>query len=248
MSLQKRFRQGQRCHGRFYSVLQSDVDNFKRCNKQVFNPKLPKIFKYISKMNVTEIVNIYVIFEVNLGRRRPDCIILMETKIENNLKLICLIIELKSCRFTSNMNTITKKFQFFEGARQLTDSLSLIQETTPVGHNEILLQPMLIFISQKGLRIVRVTCFAAKHLRGNAVALSVTLIGLAEYRPRIYKRKNGLQKKSKTRNKKTFKHRCTLQPTLNPNPLSNCFQSASIVEEKTYFGGLLACISNMFPV
>ncbi|AAT07717.1 virion protein [Human alphaherpesvirus 3] len=181
----KCFRLGQRCHTRFYDVLKKDIDNVRRGFADAFNPRLAKLLSPLSHVDVQRAVRISMSFEVNLGRRRPDCVCIIQTESSGAGKTVCFIVELKSCRFSANIHTPTKYHQFCEGMRQLRDTMALIKETTPTGSDEIMVTPLLVFVSQRGLNLLQVTRLPPKVIHGNLVMLASHLENVAEYTPPI---------------------------------------------------------------
>lgn len=92
-----------------------------------------------------------IFFEVCLGNRIADCVILLscgETRL-------CYIIELKTCMSDSpSMYNETRLCQRSQGLCQLSDALRFISFNAPAGRQKWHLVPHLIFKSQRGLKTI----------------------------------------------------------------------------------------------
>ncbi|AIU39545.1 nuclear protein UL24 [Equid gammaherpesvirus 5] len=93
--------------------------------------------------------DVKIFFEVCLGHRIADCVILLscgETRM-------CYIIELKTCMSDStSMFNETRLCQRSQGLCQLSDALKFISYNAPSGRQKWHLVPHLIFKTQRGLK------------------------------------------------------------------------------------------------
>ncbi|AMA67378.1 nuclear protein UL24 family [Vespertilionid gammaherpesvirus 1] len=88
-------------------------------------------------------------FEVSLGNRISDCVVLL-TCGENR---ICYIIELKTCMSgNTNMFNEIRVCQRDQGLHQLSDAFKFICSNAPTGRQKWNLVPLLIFKSQGSLK------------------------------------------------------------------------------------------------
>ncbi|AAC95544.1 fusion protein [Ateline gammaherpesvirus 3] len=92
-------------------------------------------------------------FEVRLGNRIADCIMLTscgETRI-------CYVIELKTCMTSSlDLSSDIRQTQRSQGLCQLADTVSFIQNYAPPGRQAWTVLPILIFKSQATLKTLHV--------------------------------------------------------------------------------------------
>ncbi|QQG63353.1 nuclear protein UL24 [Felid alphaherpesvirus 1] len=175
-----RLRAGIRCHNRFYAVLKRDISSTSASG--VYTDRLECLLGgSVSAESLKKAKGVYLACEVNLGRRRPDCVCTIQFEGEGGG--ICFLIELKTCRFSKNMDTTSKDIQRREGLKQLTDSVGLITKILPPGGEKLTLIPILAFIAQRGLRILGVTSLPPQMLTSNISVLAANITKLAEYNP-----------------------------------------------------------------
>ncbi|AVT50686.1 nuclear protein UL24 [Cervid alphaherpesvirus 1] len=177
-----RLRAGIRCHGRFYEALACDV----RAALGARRPR-QRLARLLGEFGAPEVfkrvVGVSVSFEVNLRSRRPDCVCLLRLAEAGRTRAVCLIVELKTCRFSANMNTPSKVDQRLGGLRQLRDSARLVRDLAPPGPDPVVLAPVLVFIAQRGMRVLRVTRLPAQTIASSAARLEAIIAGLAEHVP-----------------------------------------------------------------
>ncbi|QPI70147.1 nuclear protein UL24 [Equid herpesvirus 6] len=184
LTARSRLRAGIRCHNRFYGALARDLAAAKRSG--VYGERLAPLFsELVSAETLKAARGVSLAFEVNLGRRRPDCVCTVQLDPGADSRGVCILIELKTCRFSKNMNTASKNLQRKGGLRQLNDSCRLLAGTLPPGRGEIVLAPVLVFVAQRGMRVLRVTRLAPRRVRGNVAVLAGTISRLAEYAPPV---------------------------------------------------------------
>lgn len=186
VNLKRTLAAGVRCHARFYQKLYAESMHLRTQADDWTGRALSKILGKIMGFDVFKAATDFrLVFEVNLGRRKPDCICMIRCPRglwEASCDGACVIIELKTCRFSNNLGTASKKEQRLTGTKQLLDSKLLIDYLAPVGSERIFICPLLVFVSRRKLNVLRVTC-----LRRNVVSTDfhrlATLITLAsEYK------------------------------------------------------------------
>nr|pir hypothetical protein EBXRF1 - saimiriine herpesvirus 1 (strain 11[Onc]) [Saimiriine alphaherpesvirus 1]BAA00431.1 unnamed protein product [Saimiriine gammaherpesvirus 2] len=112
------------------------------------------IFKFLSISHPCPLrAKTRLFFEVSLGNRIADCVMLTscgETRI-------CYVIELKTC-MTSNLDLISdiRKSQRSQGLCQLADTVNFIHNYAPLGRQAWTVLPILIFKSQKTLKTLHI--------------------------------------------------------------------------------------------
>ncbi|WP_420844348.1 hypothetical protein [Lamprobacter modestohalophilus] len=81
-----------------------------------------------------EATRVTLICEVDLGPRRPDCICVFEFANDKTLGGVCVIIELKTCKYISSGDTASEREQRATGMKQGGTSLtdSPLQELEPI--------------------------------------------------------------------------------------------------------------------
>nr|AIA82765.1 hypothetical protein [Bovine gammaherpesvirus 4]QJC19193.1 hypothetical protein [Bovine gammaherpesvirus 4] len=130
---------GQRAH----------LDTYKKILSYV---KIDSLFKFLSiKKPDTEPQKVRLFFEVTLGRRIADCILLVFGRSDKT----CYIIELKTCMpKTYNMTSDVKLAQRTQGLNQLMDCASFLNSHCPVGNSTWKVYPHLLFKSQRSLKTI----------------------------------------------------------------------------------------------
>ncbi|QOL71479.1 UL24 [anatid alphaherpesvirus 1] len=180
-SVARRLKAGVRCHNRFYGALANDLNKF-RSNGGSPSKLIVRLFEHtLSLRTLKTAFDVRLTFEVNLGRRRPDCICMIKTGEAETADVICIILELKTCKFVKNMTTGSKQQQTWTGIRQLMESAILLERIMPPGCSQFLICPLLVFVAQRGLDILRITRFAHRRVSSNFAALSASIAGLSEY-------------------------------------------------------------------
>ncbi|AAU88089.1 nuclear protein UL24 [Cercopithecine alphaherpesvirus 2] len=170
---------GVRSHVRFYRALAGEIREFTAT--RVCGSLLTLLNKSLQGRSVFEATRITLICEVDLGARRPDCLCVFEFANDVTLGGVCVIIELKTCRFISSGETASKREQRATGLSQLRDSVKLVQALVAPGHRTLYLCPVLLFVSQKTLRVSRATRLLPQRITGDVVATVRTLQGLSTY-------------------------------------------------------------------
>lgn len=133
----------------------------------------------------------HIMFEVNMGARRPDCVCLFTmppaslSDADEARIAICLVLELKTCRFSTNMATESKKNQFRTGFSQLRDSTKLIAAQGPAGSETLRIVPLLIFVAQRGMRVLDKKKFRQRTVTMNVELLRLNLISVSAYTKRF---------------------------------------------------------------
>ncbi|ARW78083.1 nuclear protein UL24 [Common bottlenose dolphin gammaherpesvirus 1 strain Sarasota] len=86
-----------------------------------------------------------IFFEVRLGRRIADCVLIVKTEDRG----VCYIIELKTC-MTQNVNIFSpiRQAQRLQGLAQLSDSVKFLRDALPSGPESWFIIPVLLFKSQ----------------------------------------------------------------------------------------------------
>ncbi|BBM13196.1 nuclear protein [pteropodid alphaherpesvirus 2] len=175
----KILRAGERSHTRFYAVLAKEVREFNET--RICGKLMMMMSKSLQGRSMFEARRVSLICEVDLGARRPDCICIFEFTNPNPGGGVCIILELKTCRFMSSGETASKREQRATGMNQLRDSLKLLQPLAPPGNQDIYLCPILVFISQKTLRVSRVTRLVPLKIAGDIGAMNRALTSLSTY-------------------------------------------------------------------
>ncbi|AIU39381.1 nuclear protein UL24 [Testudinid alphaherpesvirus 3] len=165
-SLRSRFNAGIRCHNRFFQVLANAVyglrNGFRGNGCKQLNQLLSGLIE--THHPTRDIYGTLPLFEVTLGGRRADFILLTESREE---KKICILGELKTCKHVGNMTTPSKANQRLEGLAQLRDGTRYIRSIITHGTDRIVLCPTLLFAAQKDLRIVSVCRIGTTELVGS---------------------------------------------------------------------------------
>ncbi|AIL02955.1 nuclear protein UL24 [Equid alphaherpesvirus 3] len=188
LTARSRLRAGIRCHNRFYGALARDLAAARRSG--VYSERLAPLFSELVPAETLKAARgVSLAFEVNLGQRRPDCVCTVQLDPGANSRGVCILIELKTCRFSKNMNTASKNLQRKGGMRQLNDSCRLLARTLPPGGGEVVLAPVLVFVAQRGMRVLRVTRLSPQQVRSNVAVLAGTISRLAEYAPPVAARR-----------------------------------------------------------
>lgn len=176
-----RLRAGIRCHSRFYEALACDARA--AVGAQKLRPRLAQLLgKFGAPEVFKQVVGVSLSFEVNLQSRRPDCVCLLRVAEAGHARAVCLIVELKTCRFSTNMNTPSKMDQRLGGCGSCATRPGLCA-ISPPGPDPVVLAPVLVFVSQRGMRVLRVTRLPAQTIASNAARLEAIIAGLAEYAP-----------------------------------------------------------------
>ncbi|ARS02918.1 nuclear protein UL24 [Macacine alphaherpesvirus 1] len=170
---------GVRSHVRFYGALAREIWEFNAT--RVCGTLLALLNKSLQGRSIFQAARVTLICEVDLGARRPDCLCVFEFANDATLGGVCVIIELKTCKFISSGDTASKREQRATGLSQLRDSVKLVQALAPPGHRTIYLCPVLLFVSQKTLRVSRVTRLLPQKITGDVAATVRTLQGLSTY-------------------------------------------------------------------
>lgn len=146
---------GVRSHTRFYKALAEEVREFHAT--KICGTLLTLLSGSLQGRSVFEATRVTLICEVDLGPRRPDCICVFEFANDKTLGGVCVIIELKTCKYISSGDTASKREQRATGMKQLRHSLKLLQSLAPPGDKIVYLCPVLVFVAQRTLRVSRVT-------------------------------------------------------------------------------------------
>ncbi|AAB66432.1 hypothetical protein [Murine herpesvirus strain 4556] len=103
---------------------------------------------------ITHPVGSRLFFEVTLGRRVVDAIIVVFS--ESSPHIHCFLIELKTCKINFfNQHSTTREAQKVEGSNQLRDSAKALAVLAPVGTDPCRVTAHLIFKSQRGLNTLK---------------------------------------------------------------------------------------------
>nr|ABO48400.1 nuclear protein UL24 [Wood mouse herpesvirus] len=103
---------------------------------------------------ITHPVGSRLFFEVTLGRRVVDAIVVVFS--ESSPHIHCFLIELKTCKINFfNHNSTTREAQRVEGSSQLRDSARALTLLAPVGTDPCRVTAHLIFKSQRGLHTLK---------------------------------------------------------------------------------------------
>ncbi|ARS01661.1 nuclear protein UL24 [Macacine alphaherpesvirus 1] len=170
---------GVRSHVRFYGALAREIREFNAT--RVCGTLLALLNRSLQGRSVFQATRVTLICEVDLGARRPDCLCVFEFANDVTLGGVCVIIELKTCKFISSGDTANKREQRATGLSQLRDSVKLVRAIAPPGDRNIYLCPVLLFVSQKTLRVSRVTRLLPQKITGDVAATVRALQGLSTY-------------------------------------------------------------------
>ncbi|ADO13804.1 nuclear protein UL24 [Saimiriine alphaherpesvirus 1] len=175
---------GVRSHNRFYGEFAKEVRAFNatRTTGQV----LTLLQRSLGEKSLCDVAYISLAFEVDLGARRPDCVCVFEFSeggATAGPKGVCVILEIKTCKFASASESLSKREQRATGMKQLRDSLRLLLAVTPPGADTVSFCPVLLFISQRTLRATRITRLAPRAASGNLANLVRTLRAVSTYAP-----------------------------------------------------------------
>ncbi|SCO83559.1 nuclear protein UL24 [Spheniscid alphaherpesvirus 1] len=202
--VRRRLGAGVRCHNRFYAALTEDMTMLRSGGEptelvnRVFGTTLP-----ISVLKEAD--DVVLAFEVNLGRRRPDCVCMIRTRTtDDEAEVLCVLLELKTCRFSGNMRTVSKRQQKVIGMQQLVESTRLMERIMPSGTNRTLICPILVFVAQRGLSVLTVSRLNQRLILSNFTAFSVTITGLAEYHPPVPRKRGRKPKRVAVDDEKTW--------------------------------------------
>nr|WGL40835.1 nuclear protein UL24 [Psittacid alphaherpesvirus 6] len=117
-------------------------------------------------------------FEVNLGRRKPDCLCVIEWGLGGNSHEMCesvcchtgkseygtgkiatcVLIEIKTCKFSKSMSTYSKRKQAVTGFEQLMESSNLLKALMAPGRDTVVVIALLVFVARRSLTVLKVTC------------------------------------------------------------------------------------------
>ncbi|AFR32466.1 nuclear protein UL24 [Leporid alphaherpesvirus 4] len=170
---------GMRSHVKFYKAFDDDVRAFNTSG--MCGPILQLMERSLQGQSIFDAAQASLICEVNLGSRRPDCICVLDFSDRAGLGGVCVIVELKTCRYVSATETARKREQRETGMSQLRDSVKLIRDLVAPGSRPIYLCPVLIFVTQKTLRVIRITRLAPRMVHGDVKNTVMTLKGLSTY-------------------------------------------------------------------
>lgn len=179
---------GVRCHNRFYGALVASFENayYVGNNCSLAASLVSEACGQIPLRGLSATV----MFEVNMGARRPDCVCLLTRAGPDRIcsrgsadagKSVCLIVELKTCRFSRTLATETKKSQYDAGLRQLRDSAKMIDDLSVPGSDVLRIVPVLIFVAQRGMKIISVMRFKERTVLANVDLLRMRLSSLSAY-------------------------------------------------------------------
>ncbi|AEB97315.1 nuclear protein UL24 [Gallid alphaherpesvirus 1] len=170
-SLRARLNAGIRCHNRFYRALVRSLE-------EVFEGGGDGRLAYtIIPQCKPAGGKIVVMFEVNLGLRKPDCICLLETQHE----MKCIVIELKTCRFSKSLMTESKLRQGYTGTLQLRDSARLLENLAVPGTEKVKILSLLVFVAQRGMNILAVKTVGETVINVSSELFFVTLATRSQY-------------------------------------------------------------------
>ncbi|QOD40242.1 nuclear protein [Macropodid alphaherpesvirus 2] len=236
ISRRRILRAGVRSHTRFYRLFAEEVRKYNRTKTvgrlfkvitgsvKTFSPDLP--------------THVRIIYEVDLKGRRPDCVCFCEFGTHAQAIGACFIIELKTCKFISRKESASKREQKLTGLSQLQDSLGLINALIPPGTNPLYLCPILVFVSQKTLKVFKVIRLPVRTTQGNIGGLAHTLQNLATY----------TVPSKPTPRKKHKQHNPSCKPTRSRSSQQTpaCVPVLAPPPPPTPSGGLLQAISTLF--
>ncbi|ASW27083.1 nuclear protein UL24 [Beluga whale alphaherpesvirus 1] len=199
---ERRLLAGTRCHNRFYRMLAADANAARRTG--ALSSRLTRVLGAgAPPSSGNPFADLSLHFEVNLGRRRPDCVGLFRAGDAAGVQGVCVVVELKTCRYSGNMNTDSKRAQRASGLGQLRDSVALLRTASPVGVEAVSIAPVLVFVSQRGLGVLRVTRLPPQVVRTDVTRLRALIGSLAEYtpitRPRAPRKKEGAREPTRRR-------------------------------------------------
>ncbi|ANC96581.1 nuclear protein UL24 [macacine betaherpesvirus 9] len=113
---------------------------------------------------------IHVFFEVTLGNRIPDCIIVLNHLNENRVNEIHLYFFefkttfAKSTLFSIQKNT-TQKLQYLQGLKQLQEATKFLEQYLIKNETTCKISPVICFFRQRGLKLDFVKTFVSKELQ-----------------------------------------------------------------------------------
>nr|AER37747.1 UL24 [Human alphaherpesvirus 1] len=239
---------GVRSHTRFYKALAKEVREFHAT--KICGTLLTLLSGSLQGRSVFEATRVTLICEVDLGPRRPDCICVFEFANDKTLGGVCVIIELKTCKYISSGDTASKREQRATGMKQLRHSLKLLQSLAPPGDKIVYLCPVLVFVAQRTLRVSRVTRLVPQKVSGNITAVVRMLQSLSTYTvpmeprtQRARRRRGGAARGSASRPKRS--HSGARDP---PEPAARQVPPADQTPASTEGGGVLKRIAALFCV
>lgn len=172
-----RLNAGIRCHNRFYQSMANAVHWLKGGfdGRRLAHSQFKRLLFGIIETDklLHDSASVTPLFEIELGFRRADFILLID--IPGEVK-ICLLVELKTCASRANKNSSIRALQYKEGLAQLRDTSRYIKGSISNGSDHIVIHPVLLFLSQKDLKIISITRVGATSLRGSFRNLSCHLI------------------------------------------------------------------------
>ncbi|QFU14561.1 nuclear protein [Psittacid alphaherpesvirus 5] len=189
VSKQTRFNAGIRCHFRIYKSLLYILNNISRTFINIQRKAKSASYKLLScVLKCSPPItgardkkrNIVFLFEVNLDFRRPDCICIVGSG-KSNAPISIIIIELKTCRFSTNLHTDTKHRQRILGREQLRESVTLLRKLVPRGASVATVYTILAFVSQRGLSILSVQQRLRDVIETDFEVLVLTLRNRSEF-------------------------------------------------------------------
>nr|WEG69073.1 nuclear protein UL24 [Mastomys natalensis cytomegalovirus 2]WEG69211.1 nuclear protein UL24 [Mastomys natalensis cytomegalovirus 2]WEG69350.1 nuclear protein UL24 [Mastomys natalensis cytomegalovirus 2]WEG69488.1 nuclear protein UL24 [Mastomys natalensis cytomegalovirus 2]WEG69626.1 nuclear protein UL24 [Mastomys natalensis cytomegalovirus 2] len=105
----------------------------------------------------------YVFYEVNLGRRIPDCIFVF---VERDGSAACYVVEFKTTMRNADDGSIrtnrTHRLQYLQGLKQLRDSLNEFSQFNVPNGTSWKIYPVIAFFKQRGSGISFVKIFSPK--------------------------------------------------------------------------------------
>nr|AAL03943.1 UL24 [Bovine alphaherpesvirus 2]QIC50114.1 non-glycosylated membrane-associated protein [Bovine alphaherpesvirus 2] len=170
---------GMRSHVKFYKVFADEVRVFN--SDRICGPVLQMMERSLQGRSLFDATHVSLICEVDLGARRPDCICVLEFENDATIGGVCVIVELKTCRYISGVETARKREQRATGLSQLRDSVRLLRGLVAPGDRQVYLCPILIFVAQETLRVSRITRLVSHKVPGHVGNTVMVLKSLSTY-------------------------------------------------------------------
>lgn len=133
-------------------------------NLNIYKNNLHKLNSFLGNVFPSNIeqYKIKIYFEVKLGHRIPDCIIIL---ISHNASL-CYFLEFKTTYVESNTKTLCEnkihQAQYLQGLKQLNESISFLSQFQNFQGTKFLVYPAIYFFKQNSLNLNFFKCFKNK--------------------------------------------------------------------------------------
>nr|WEG69762.1 nuclear protein UL24 [Mastomys natalensis cytomegalovirus 3]WEG69902.1 nuclear protein UL24 [Mastomys natalensis cytomegalovirus 3]WEG70042.1 nuclear protein UL24 [Mastomys natalensis cytomegalovirus 3]WEG70182.1 nuclear protein UL24 [Mastomys natalensis cytomegalovirus 3]WEG70322.1 nuclear protein UL24 [Mastomys natalensis cytomegalovirus 3] len=149
-----RKRIGRREHMRIYRKISTVFDDFLALNS---------VFRDVFSADIGQRGR-YVFYEVNLGKRIPDCIIIFLNQDGSNN---CYVIEFKTTMRCADGETLysnkTHRLQYLQGLKQLRDSVHIFSQFSVSNGSVWTIYPVIAFFKQKEITAALIKVFKPRR-------------------------------------------------------------------------------------